>query len=166
MALESPVKWDAHGQTQSNRLGAHRRVGRVAIHHAAVLLASIPAAATHRASGAGIGTCRVFTRAPSVVGIPVPCPFQHIAAHVIQAQLVGRLGSHGLRAIALSARHLRRDVVPIPCHRVDAAATGIGVVMTAVAATRGKFPLCLGGQAEVSARHLIQSVDEFLAILP
>ena len=89
---------------------------------------------------------------------PVLAPLPHVAAHVVQPQLVRSFGGNRMGGGAA--------VVPIPRHIINVVAAGVLVALAAVAAAGGILPLGLGGQTEVLPCHLVQLADERLAVVP
>ena len=68
------------------------------------------------------------------------------------------LGADGVGVVAA--------VFAIPCYLAKVIAAAVFVVTAVVAATCGKLPFGLGGQAEVAARVTVEAVDKGLAIVP
>lgn len=144
-------------------------VAVVAIGHAAHVVADAATATTqHAAFHARVGAGRIHSGRVLVViaAIPVVAPFPHVAAHVVEPQLVGCLGGHVLRAITGVALAIAVAGVVIPGHVVEVVAAGELVALALVATSGRKLPLGLGGQAEGSTRELVELGDELLALVP
>ena len=77
-------------------------VGRVVepARHATVPRAAAPTTAPGHAVRAGSRASGVGLRGAAVIAFPVIAPLPHVAAHVIDVQLVGLLGSHIMGFIA------------------------------------------------------------------
>jgi hypothetical protein len=82
-----------------------------------------------------------------VGGIDIRHPLPQVAAHVVDAERVGRIAPHGQAAVALELGAFG-GVRPLGC---GLAAEALG----APGAAAGVFPLCLGGEAEHPAGVLL-----------
>ena len=93
------------GKTETYVVAAGRRRGVAAGRHATAPRAVDvdPAAATVHTVRATGGTRRVGLRTAAVTAVPVLAPLPHVAAHVVQTQLVSLLRAHRLCAIAAGA---------------------------------------------------------------
>ena len=88
----------------------------------------------------------------SVRPFPVVHPFIDVAAHVVDAQLVGLLGPHGVRLLVLR-------VVPVPGDFVGVVAAGIHVVFRPVAAACRELPFGVGRQTVARGRGVVVNYD-------
>ena len=86
----------SEGKAQAEVAVAARRVGAVTIRHAAVPRAVAPATATAHAVRPTLGTGGIGLRCACVTTIPIITPFEHVATHIVDAQLVRRLGGNGV----------------------------------------------------------------------
>ena len=152
-----------HRQTQAHIGGAIVLGTAHASCHATVAQIAVPSTATHHAGHLAATEFRIQSDGVELVigtvsAINVLTPFPHIAAHVIDTQLVGRFLGYlmrGAAAVTLVPAQVR--------HRVG---TGIFVAHRQASASSGIFPLGLGQHAVLTSSHLVQAPDEFLAVLP
>ena len=86
----------SEGKAQAEVAVAARRVEAGTIRHAAVPRDAGPATATAHAVRPTIGTGGIGLRCACVTTIPIITPFAHVATHIVDAQLVGRLGGYGV----------------------------------------------------------------------
>ena len=147
----------SEGKAQAD-VAMDRRVVAVTIRHTAAPRVDEPATATDHAARPTIRTCRIVLRGAAVIVIPIATPFPHVATHIVDAQLVGRLGGNGVGLVA--------TVIIIPSHVAEGVAATILIASALVATASGKLPFRLGGQAEVLAGEGIQFGDKLLAIFP
>ena len=148
----------SEGKAQAEGLATVRRVVVVTIRHAAVPREVVPATATVHAVRPTIRTCGIVLRRTAVSTFPIATPFPYVATHIVDAQLVRRLGGYGVGLVA--------TVIIIPSHIINRVAATILIAAAIVATTCGELPFRLGGQAEVLAGKGIQFGDERLAIFP
>ena len=120
-------------------------------------------AATNDAPGACLRTRGVDLRLVGVVGKPVLAPLPHVAAHVIDAQLVRLQTAHGARLLSLFRPP---GVAAAPSHLIGIVAAAVQVALRLVAATGGKLPLGLGGQTELQPGELVETLNESLRRIP
>ena len=108
MARKRRPKANLQDKAQAEAVAPAARSAAVPVRHTAAPGAEVPAAATvHpvRARGWSLG---IRLSGGTVFAIPVAASFPHVAAHVVEAQLVRRLCLHGMRLVAA--------VVIVPCH--------------------------------------------------
>ena len=91
-----------------------RRGAAATIRHATGILATAPATATAHARRPTIRSGRIGLRFACVITatIPIITPFVHVATHIVDAQLVGRLGGYGVSLVT--------TVIIIPSHVAEA----------------------------------------------
>lgn len=82
-------------------------------------------------------------------------PFHYIARHVIEAQLIGGLGSDSMGSIIGIITVEIIAVVVKPRHLVKLVAASIHVALAHVSSTGGELPFGLGGQSEGLAGQLV-----------
>ena len=148
----------SEGKAQAEDVATERRVAVETIRHAAVPRAVVPATATAHAVRPTIRTCGIVLRRTAVSTFPIATPFPYVATHIVDAQLVGRLGGYGVSLVA--------TVIIIPSHVAEGVAATILIAAAIVATTCGELPFRLGGQAEGFAGEGIQFGDKRLAIFP
>ena len=86
----------SEGKAQAEVAATARRVVAATKRHAAAPRDAEPATATVHAVRPTIRTCWIVLRGTAITAIPVATPFPHVATHIVDAQLVGRLGSNGV----------------------------------------------------------------------
>ena len=86
----------SEGKAQAEVVVTVRRVVVVTKRHAAEPRAAEPATATEHAGRPTIRTCRIVLRRTAITAFPITTPFTHVATHIVDAQLVGRLGGNGV----------------------------------------------------------------------
>ena len=133
----------SEGKAQAEDVATARRVEVATKRHAAVPRAEVPATTTVHAVRPTIGTGGIGLRCACVITIPIITPFVHVAGHIVDAQLVGRLGGNGVGLVG--------TVIIIPSHVGEGVATAVFIAPVVVASSGGKLPFSLGGQAEVLA---------------
>ena len=84
------------GKAQAEVAATARRVAVATIRHAAAPRAAEPATATAHAVRPNSKTGRIGLRCACVTTTPIITPFPYVAAHIVDAQLVGRLGGNGV----------------------------------------------------------------------
>ena len=117
-----------------------------------------PATATDHAVRPSIRTGGIVLRRTAITAIPVATPFPYVATHIVDAQLVGRLGGNGVS--------FRGTVIIIPSHIINRVAATIFVAPTLIATASGELPFGFGRQAEVLAGEGIQFANKGLTIFP
>lgn len=85
-------------------------------------------------------------------------PFEHIAAHVVQAKFVGLFQTNWVSFIF--------RIFIVPPYFVQSIATGILETSAQVAPLCRKFPFSLSGQAVTGASHLPQFFKKWLGVPP
>ena len=135
-------------------------VAPVAIRYTAVPGEVVPAATTDHAVRARCrsGWVGRWRAAVIILSIPVLTPLIHIAAHVIDAKLVGLLGGDFVSRFAA--------VAFIPCNIVKSVAAAVLVALALASTTGCVLPLRLGGQAEVLTSQRVQLRDKLLTVVP
>ena len=108
----------------------------------------VPATSAHDACITGCRSDGIGRRLVSVQAIPVGTPLLDVAAHVINAQFVGCLGSHGMGYII--------GVALVPAYLFKVITARIHIAPAPVSSTGGKLPLGFGDQAEGLTRLLIE----------
>ena len=126
--------------------------------HSTIQKVVAPATATDYAVRPTIGACRIGLSSATVRAIPVATPFPQVATHIVNAQLVGRLGGYGVSLVTA--------IVVIPSHITNLVAATVFVALAHVTTPSSIFPFCFSGQAEVFAGEGIQFGDKLLAIVP
>ena len=129
----------------------------VAVSRPAVPVTAVPTATTihavrptGRTSGISLGTA-------AIGAIPVLAPLLYVAAHIVDAQLIGLLGAYGM---SLATR------IFCPSYIANGIAATVLIALTPITATGCKLPLCLGRQTEMLTSKRVQLRDESLAIIP
>ena len=148
----------SEGKAQAEVVVTERRGVAVTIRHAAAPRVVEPATATVHAGRPTIRTCGIVLRRTAITAIPITTPFPHVATHIVDAQLVGRLGGYGMGLVGV--------IVITPCHISEGVAAAIFVATAIVATASGELPFGFSGQAEVLAGEGIQFGDKLLAIFP
>ena len=146
----------SEGKAQAEVADTARRAVAETIRHAAVTRAVVPATATAHAVRPTIRTCGIVLRRTAVSTFPIATPFPYVATHIVDAQLVGRLGGNGVGLVA--------TVIIIPSHVAEGVAATILIAAAIVATTCGELPFRLGGQAEVFTGKGIEFANKSLAI--
>ena len=107
----------SEGKAQAEAAATARRVVEATIRHAAVPRVVDPATATVHEDRPSIETCGIVLRRTAITVKPVATQFPHVAAHIVDAQLVGRLGGYGVNLVA--------TVITIPSHIINRVAATI-----------------------------------------
>ena len=128
------------GKAEAEDVVAIARRVAVTIRRATEPIVVEPATATNNPVRPTPRACRISLSIATIAAIPVLTPFQHIAAHVIQAQLIRLLFLYGMC--------LTSTVNSAPGYIVYHAATAILGVIAPVATSGGILPLCFCRQAE------------------
>ena len=85
----------SEGKAQAEVVETDRRAAVGTIRHAAFHREAEPATATEHAVRSSIGIGGIGLRCACVTTRPIIItPFEHVAAHIVDAQLVGRLGGY------------------------------------------------------------------------
>ena len=148
----------SEGKAQAEVVETAQREVVVTKRHAAEPRAEVPATATDHAVRPTIRTCGIVLRRTAVSTFPIATPFPYVATHIVDAQLVGRLGGYGVSLVA--------TVIIIPSHVAEGVAATILIAAAIVATTCGELPFRLGGEAEVFTGKGIQFANKSLAIFP
>ena len=120
---------------------------------------AVEASATEDAVFATAGTLGRGLRRGGVGLHPVLTPFHHVAAHVIETQLVGQQLPHGM-AVAMAIAAIPTSFPHLGAH------TGIRGVVATDATTGGVLPFGFGGKTEFIACQLAQTCYENLGGVP
>ena len=107
---------------------------------------------------------RISLRTATVKNKPIMTPLPHVAAHVIDAQLVGRL-----RCNRKSPKMVWECVCmcfKIPRNITKRITAAVNVALALDASFGGELPLCFRRQAEMLTRKLVELSDKSLAIIP
>ena len=148
----------SEGKAQAEVADTARRAAAETIRHAAFPREVDPATATAHAARPTIRTCGIVLRRTAVSTFPIATPFPYVAGHIVDAQLVGRLGGYRVGLVG--------TVIIIPSHVAEGVAATILIASALVATTCGELPFCLGGQAKVLAGEGVQFANKGLAIFP
>ena len=84
----------SEGKAQAEVVATARRAAPDTNRHAAAPRAVEPATASVHAVRRTIRTCGIVLKRTAVPAIPITTPFPHVATHIVDAQLVGRLGGY------------------------------------------------------------------------
>ena len=128
------------GEAKAEVAAAKARRVAEAKRRATVPIVVEPATATINPDRPTVWTRRIGLSIAAIAAIPILAPFPHVAAHVIQAQLVRLLGLHGMC--------LTSTVTIVPGYIVYPTATAILGVIAPLSTTGGILPFRLGRQAE------------------
>ena len=86
----------SEGKAQAEAVATERQAVVATKRHAAEPGVAAPATATEHAARPTIRTCGIVLRRTAVSTFPIATPFPHVTAHIVDAQLVGRLGGYGV----------------------------------------------------------------------